>query len=206
MKKIILAVILLLSVKAFSQNADTSDYFSVGFYGAQYVSPVGDLKVVNSYINSIAVELEYVKLRNLSFYAKFLHQFTRLSDDYSYDNHPRLTDPITFREVFSFGARYYLRESLVKPFLQIGLVHERITIGPFNYKYFDYEYAIEKVGRTRIYGVYSYLLNTGVGINFKIYKKFYADFQYDLNWVLKAHDYKFNGFSTVGGLKYNITF
>ena len=204
MKKILLIVLLFLCSKIYSQSADTSDYFSVGLYGVGYSSPISDLKNSNDVVSGIGIEAEYVKSKSLSFYAKFIHQFTSLSNNFNYYDLPVLSDPTTYREIFAFGARYYLRDNLVKPYFQLGLVHERIYIGTFLYNYHDYETGIVKTARTSRYGIYSYLLNTGVGISFKIYKRLYADFQYDLNWILKAKDYRYNGFTTVGGLKYNI--
>ena len=47
-------------------------------------------------------------------------------------------------------------------------------------------------------------MNIGVGFNVKISKKFSFDMKYDLNKSLENTSYSFNGFSVLGGIKYNL--
>jgi hypothetical protein len=201
MKKIILGVLLLLSVKSFSQNADTSDYFRVGLYGGSFISPYNELTEKNKYVNSICLEAEYVKFKNLSFYVRGLYQFSELNHDY-YSSSVIVEKPQNYRMAISFGGRYFLAEKNIKPYLQVGLNHETNFIGAYTiiYNYGNEIYYDSYKASWR----YFYSLNFGVGLDVKISKKFSADIHYDLYRNFNTTYDNFGGFSVLAGLKYNI--
>ncbi|MBS1515747.1 MAG: hypothetical protein JSS63_11990 [Bacteroidetes bacterium] len=107
--------------------------------------------------------------------------------------------------IISFGGRYYVRkEGNVKPYLQLGINQE--TQFQENTKV-EYLYPDGGKGSVTYYdgGYYFYyFMNIGVGFNVKISKKFSFDMKYDLNKSLENTSYSFNGFSVLGGIKYNL--
>ena len=197
MKKIIVLFCVLISLKAFSQNADTSDFFRVGLYGGSLVSPSYTLVEKNKYLNSISLETEYVKFKFLSFYVRGIYQFTNLYLDNNYET--LVETPSHYHIAVSFGAKYYLADKNIKPYLKLGLNHET--------DYID-SYTVFYNGggsyNTRGNWNYYYSLNFGVGLNVRLNNKFSADIQYDLyRNFLTEYDY-FRGFSVLAGIKYNI--
>ncbi|MCX6165035.1 MAG: hypothetical protein NTU73_09315 [Ignavibacteriae bacterium] len=200
MKKIIFVFLLLITIKGFSQDADSSDYFRVGLYGGYYASPYSELWGKNNSINSIAFEFEYVKLKNLAFYGRGVYQFTNLLD--KKDHCIIGKSPDTYRIAYSFGARYYLKEKEIKPYFQLGLNSETDFIG--DYSYYDQNSFLNY--KVRKYSNYFYSLNIGAGLDIKIYKKIYFDFHYDLYRVFRNENSTFEGQFFLAGLKYNIVY
>jgi hypothetical protein len=202
MKKLFLLLFLLLTGSAFSQNADTSDYFRIGLYGGSYISSHEGLVEKNKYFNSIALEAEYMQLKNLGFYVRGIYEFTDL---YNYENYYYyLNNPSRYRIATSFGIRYYLRDKNVKPYLQLGLNHETNYVDSYSYYY---DYSGEKYYHShQAYWSYYYSLNFGVGLNVKLCKKFSADIHYDLYRVFQGENSTFSGFSVLAGIKYNIVY
>jgi len=203
MKKLILGVLLLLSVKTFSQNADTSDYFRVGLYSGSYIASgyYNLLVEKNKYVNSICLETEYVKFKNLSFYVRGLYQFSDLNSDYFY-NAFLVEKPQNYRIAISFGGRYFLTEKNIKPYLQAGLNHETDFVGPYTIFYYSGNSTYYDTYKARWY--YNYSINFGVGFDVKINKKFSADIHYDLYRNFHESYDNFGGYSILAGLKYNI--
>ncbi|MFA5404495.1 MAG: hypothetical protein WC358_06135 [Ignavibacteria bacterium] len=203
MKKLILILLLLLSIKSFSQDADTSDYFRIGLYSGSYISSHSGLVEKNKYFNSVALEAEYMQLKNLSFYVRGIYEITEI---YNYGNYYfYLNNPPKYRLVTSFGAKYYLKEKNIRPYLQLGLNQETNYIGSYTYYNFDdlgekHYYLYEENWN------YYYSLNFGVGLNVKLYKKLSADIHYDLYRVFQGEYSTFYGFSILAGLKYNILY
>lgn len=201
MKKLILVLFMLGTVIGFSQNADTSDYFRVGLYGGSLISPSYHIVEKNKYLNSVAIEAEYVKLKNLSFYVRGIYQFSRLNSDWFYSS-TVIEMPQNYHIAVSFGSRYFLAEKNIRPYLQIGLNHETDYIGSFSYYYYSgneinyYTYNQN--------WIYYYSLNFGIGLDIKINKKLSADIHYDLYRNFYEDYDSFKGFSVLAGLKYNI--
>lgn len=201
MKKIILGVFLLLSIKCFPQNADTSDFFRVGLYGGSLISPYTELVEKNKYINSICLEAEYVKYKNLSFYVRGLYQFSELNPDY-FSTSVIVEKPQNYRMAISFGGRYFLAEKKIRPYFQVGLNHETDYTGAYTVIYnYGNEIHYENY---RASWRYYYSLNFGVGLDVKLSKKFSADIHYDLYRNFYNEYDNFGGFSVLVGLKYNI--
>lgn len=99
-------------------------------------------------------------------------------------------DAAHYKIEVGFGSRYYLnKNSNVKPYLQLGINQQTEYI---NYSYWGPTYD------------YRYFMNLGVGFNVKISKKFSFDMKYHLNKSLENTSYSFNGFSVLGGIKYNL--
>lgn len=199
MKKLFLGVLLLLSLKAFPQNADTSDFFRIGIFSGDFNSANNQLKGVNNYFNSVSVEVEYVKYKNLSFYFRSIYEFTELLnyyEEYTYNNSPK-----TYRLINSFGVKYYLSERYLKPYLKLGINREYDYIGDYSYYQTRYPEMVTKYSK---YWYYSTMINFGVGIQLKLAKNLSADLNYDIYRVMNYdHDY-FLGHSVLAGLKYNI--
>lgn len=186
------------------------DYFTIGLYTGSYIG-MGTQIEKNFYFNSIAAEIEYVKFRDLSLYARGIYQFSNVKiPNYIYYGAPYGTqylyyEPSHYKMVISFGGRYYVRkEGKVRPYLQLGINQE--TQFQENTKV-DYLYPDGSKGYITYYdGGYDfyYFMNIGVGFTVKISNKFTFDMKYDLNKSLDKKSYSFNGFSVLGGIKYNL--
>jgi len=197
----------LTSLNLFAQRKDTSDYFAVGIFGGTYIgqSPPQES---NRYLNSAALEFEYFKFRELSFYLQGLYEFTES------DRRPpfiiplgypvrHVHEPDSYRINISFGGRYYLRNKDINPFFQLGLNHETNYIGRYNsYEFSDGEDHSFQNG----YYFYRLSVNLGVGLSIKLSNLFKLEFKYDLyrSIVNSGHRDGFTGFSFLGGLKYNL--
>ncbi|MDD5363131.1 MAG: hypothetical protein PHN88_13440 [Ignavibacteria bacterium] len=197
MKKLIIVSLLVLYSTGYAQFKDTSDYFTVGIYGGSYIGEK-PLYEPNHYLNSLGLELEYVKSDNLSFFARGLYQFTGNDIKYMFDryNSDYITDvknPATYRLSISLGARYYLRKQNVNPYFQFSLNHETSFIDNYSYKIGNLLFTNN--------GWYSYHYSAalGAGLNIKLSKRLLFDFQYDLYRDLEGN--KFIAFSAIGGFK-----
>jgi hypothetical protein len=209
MKKLFLLLFLLLTGSAFTQDADTSDYFRIGLYGGSYIAQF-PLYEKNQFANSIALETEYVKFKNLSFYIKGLYEFTNvnLNNLYKYYDYNILSSdpPNSYRLLISLGGRYYLREKNIRPYLQLGINHESDYISDFTY-YYDFGRGYKSNIYSQKCGWFYFLsMNIGVGVNIKLSKNLCADIQYDIQRNLEDKGYTFQGFSVLAGLKYNIIY
>lgn len=204
MKNLFVVLFLLISFNVFSQSsADSCDYFRVGLYGGSYINGHEGLVEKNKLFNSIALEAEYVKLKNLAFYIRCIYEFTKTN--YGYDDYYiYLNKPMTYRFAISFGGRYYLRERNIRPYFQVGFNHETNYRGSYSYyheepgNYFFYS--------NPEYWSYYYALNIGVGLDIKIYKNLSADIKYDLYKIYKGRNSEFDTFSVLAGVKYNLIF
>lgn len=203
MKKLFVILFLLLSVRVFSQDADSCDYFSIGIFGGSYISGNFYLAERNKYQNTIALDAEYLKTRNLAFYVRGLYEFTE-DINYSKYDYTYLNEPATYRFLMTFGARYYLRDKNVRPYFEIGLNQETNYRGPYSVtttrsNYYNFNtYSSE--------WVYYYSINFGVGLNVKIYKKLSADIKYDLYKEYQVEHSYFKNYSVLAGIKYNLFF
>lgn len=201
MKKIILVLFLLLSVKGFSQDADSSDFFRIGLYSGNYSSTSNGIKGQNSYFNSIALEVEYIKFKNVAVYFRSIYEFTDLFDYYI--GYTYLNSPKSYRSVNSFGVKYIIGERNIKPYLKLGLNQEITFVG--DYSYYETSFP-QNITRFSEFWYYIYSLNIGIGLNVKIAKNLSADINYDLYRIMGyEHDY-FYGRSVLAGFKYNIIY
>lgn len=199
MKNIILILFLLLFSKGYSQNKDTSDYFTAGIIGGSYIGQ-GHLYEVNNLFNSLGVELEYFKTENLSFFAKGLFEFTGNDVRNLYDIPDEIIltnviNPDTYRIIVNFGARYYLRKKNVNPYLQFSLSQESNYIGSLSYVQNGWNEWKKKPGYD-----YNYYAVIGLGFNIKLCKRILFDFQYDIYRDLEGN--KFKAFSAISGFKF----
>lgn len=202
MKKIFVTLFMFLSIYAYTQDADTSDFFRVGLYGGSYINEHSGLVEKNKYFNSIALEIEYMKLRNLSFYVRGIYENV---ERYVYDgNYQYLNVPIVYRLSTSFGAKYYLKEKNIRPYFQLGLNQETDYISSYTFYY--YENGEKKTYTQRENWDYYYSLYIGVGCDIKLYKKFSADIHYDLYRILEGKYSRYDTFSILAGIKYNIVY
>jgi hypothetical protein len=207
MKKLFVVVILFYTSISFSQDADTSDYFRFGLYGGSYISQY-PLYERNKYINSIALETEYVKLKNLSFYIKSIFEFTGSDISVIYNDYSpylvTIKSPDTYRLAMSFGGKYYLKEKNIRPYFQLGINHQTDCLSDHSY-YYNYGRGITS-DTTKIRGYYKYFfsVNIGAGLNINLCKKLSLDIQYDLYRSLQEHYSTFQGFSVLAGIKYSI--
>jgi hypothetical protein len=191
-----------------------NDYFTIGLYGGSYMAKY-PLYEKNRFLNSVSLELEYFKFKDLSLYLRAVNEFTQ-TDLYALEgfttpqNLLSFKEPSTNRFVISFGGRYYLNspsKRKISPYLQLGMNHESNYIGEYSYIYNLYRYTISP------YYLYRFAANLGVGVNVKIAKKFSFDIKYDIYKTLgrsREDSYYvgstpgFNGFSVLAGIKYNL--
>lgn len=212
MKKIYLFLLFLLISqslllsKIYAQENNESDYLAIGIFGGAYLGN-HPLYQTNSYLNSIAIEAEYFKFSDLSFYVQGLYEFTptdvktlfEISNAYPVSV---IEKPETYRLNISFGGRYYLRKKNVNPFFQFGINHEVNHIGRYNY-------SIELLKYTEYYqseGYYIYKLsaNIGVGLSVKMSKEFNIELKYDIYKSIIREEIEFTAYSVLAGLKYNM--
>lgn len=211
MKKIVLFILvlnILIFSEMFAQKKDTSDYFLVGLYTGSYFGNF-PLYPENDIINSIAIECEYFKFCNLSFYFQGLYQFTdsdinklfkpKYGAPYTYTT---IQKPETYRLNFSFGGRYYLRKMIVNPFFQFGVNHEINYISEYYYQIDLFEYIIHSYGIDNYF--YRLSTNLGVGLNFKLNQKFSMEVKYDIYKTIFQSNDDFVGYSLLGGIKYTL--
>lgn len=202
MKKLFLILFFLLTANAFSQDADTSDYFRIGLYGGTYISSHEGVVERNMYFNSIGLEAEYVKLKYLSIYIRSFYEITEL---HNFDTHYQvfLNNPTTYRYMTSFGAKYYLREKNVKPYFQLAFNHEANYVGSYTLQNLSgNNILVYKTG----YWSHYYSLYFGIGIDIKLYKNISTDIHYDIYRVFRNESSSFSGFSVLAGIKYNIVY
>ncbi len=204
MKYFFTIFIILFSINAFSQDADSSDYFRAGIYGGMYI-PNSNFYVDTKLSNTISIEAEYIKTNNIAFYLRGLFE---KKPYYSYTDVLYVDKPVNYRLVISFGGRYYLNRKNIRPYVQIGLNQETNFTGKESYYY-------TSEGVTRYYSYssqreYSYSVNFGLGLDIKILKKFSAVAEYNLYRVYTNVDDEkipiFRTFSILAGIKYNLTF
>lgn len=221
MKKLFLVLFLLITVNLYSQDWDNDDegrrdnkhhehneykkdYFTVGLFTGSYIGQ-GNQTEKNFYFNALSTEIEYVKFRDLSLYARGIYQFSNTRAPYTSVPYSSYTQPFHYKMIISFGGRYYARkEGKVRPYLQLGINQEtqfekETTI---TYTYPDGTQATSLLSNGG-YNFY-YFMNIGVGFTVKISKRFNFDFKYDLNKSLERKIQGFNGFSVLAGLKYNL--
>ncbi len=204
MKKLFVIIFFLITVNVFSQGADSCDYFRIGLYGGMYSTQnATDIEGNNQYLNSVALEGEYVQSRNFAFFIRGIYEFTQIPQN-SNGSFTYIDAPSSSRIVFTFGARYYLRDKNIKPYFQIGLNQETnyksaysyTYISPGNYEYHSYNSE----------WYYNYSLNFGVGLNVKLFKNISADVKYDLYKVFSGEYSYFNRYSVIAGIKYNLIY
>lgn len=180
------------------------DFYTVGLYSGSYIG-LGSQSEKNFYFNSIAAEIEYVKFRDLSLYARGIYQFSDVSEPLLYIPNSTYEQPFHYKMIISFGGRYYVRkEGKVRPYLQLGINQETQFQKETVVKYTNPDgtessYTVSGGG----YNFY-YFMNIGIGFNVKISKRFNIDFKYDLNKSIERKVSGFNGFSVLAGLKYNL--
>lgn len=189
-----------------AQRKDVSDYFSIGLFGGTYVGQF-PLYGENDFVNSVAIEAEYFKFSDLSFYMQGLYEFTgsdlRKLYHISYGFPLSITQkPETYRLNVSFGGRYYLRTKDVNPFFQFGINQEVNYIG-------KYSYQIDRIDYIAYYfneGYYFYNLsaNLGVGLNIRVSEKFSLELKYDLYKSILKDQNDYTGYSVLGGIKYHL--
>jgi hypothetical protein len=117
MKKLIIISLLFLYSTGYSQYKDTSDYFTLGIYGGSFQGN-GYLNPNNNFINSVAAEIEYFKLSDMSFSFNILYQFSNYKYPFKY------TDTRSYKIVPSLIFKYYLRKKSISPYLQAGILYE----------------------------------------------------------------------------------
>ena len=218
MKKILTVLLFLSTLNLFAQDWDEEeherdhhkrnpykkDFFTVGLYTGSYIGQ-GTQTEKNFYFNSIAAEIEYVKFRDLSMYARGIYQFSNVSAPFVYLPNSTYEQPFHYKMIISFGGRYYVRkEGKVRPYFQLGINQEtqfqkQTVVKYTNPDGTEYTSVISNGG----YHFY-YFMNIGVGFTVNISKRFNIDFKYDLNKSIERKVSGFNGFSVLAGLKYNL--
>lgn len=183
--------------------------FSIGLYGGGHVSSA--FNSLYGPVNSIAAEIEFKKSPSWRFFVKGLYEITpsdvtllynyQMPDDFVITN---VQNPKTFIFLFNFGARYFLDDAKVSPYLQAGLSNEVAYTG-------DYQYTMETTNgdtvsyyKSKSYYNYYHLLDLGVGVNIKLSHKFSLDLQYDLYPYIGKLDYFYGGYSALAGLKFTL--
>lgn len=231
MKNFLLLILLLFSINLFAQDWDDdrhgkdrkhhgkneyrSNFFTVGLYAGTYIGKY-PLYERNRFVNSISIEIEYFKFKDLSAYVRAINQFSK-TDLHALEGYTgnqaalAFQEPSTNRFVVSFGARYYLAKSRnkVNPYMQLGINHEVNYIGQYSYIY----NGIPFTSSNEFY-LYRYSVNIGVGVNVKLGKRFSLDAKYDIykslgrvrdqDYNYRGHTSGFNGFSLLAGIKYNL--
>ena len=232
MRKILLILFAFLSLNLFAQDRDNKDgrkdrkhhkkgeysrdYFTVGLYTGSYIAKY-PLFEKNRFVNSISLEIEYFKFKDLSLYLRGINEFTT-ANLYSLEGYTGNQEALSFKEpstnriVVSFGGRYYLNSPAkrkVSPYLQLGINHEANYVGQYSYIYNGSLYTT-----STDYYLYRLSANIGVGFNVKLGKRFSLDMKYDIYKSLgriRDQDYNyrgetsgFNGFSAFAGIKYRL--
>lgn len=189
-----------------AQNKEINDYFAIGVFGGTYVGQF-PLNGKNNILNSVAIEGEYFKFSDLSFYVQGLYQFT-ISDVRKLFKIPRefpvtvIQKPETYRLNISFGGKYYLRSKSVNPFFQFGINQEVNYIGKFDYQTDLFQYI--RYSYSEGYYFYRLSLNLGVGISLKLTNKVKLELKYDLYKSIIKSGIDYNGYSVLGGIKYDL--
>jgi hypothetical protein len=211
MRKLFIAIFLLYSSVSFSQYENTDDYFSIGLYGGNYFARL-PIYPSNKYLSSISAELEFHKSDVLSIFGRGIYVFTGNDPRIMYLESKDWTittigDPNPQRAVFLIGGKYYLRTKNINPYIQLGLSEEITDIKEFEYIKEYYlnghlmEGHIQWVGKESRFTLSVF---AGVGLSFKLSKKFTFDFDYNLYQDIEKVDGQFLGHSVFGGIKYNL--
>jgi hypothetical protein len=228
MKKILLAVLFLISSNLFPQDWNDNhgehgkrhkdhhkknDYFTIGLYTGTYIGK-GPVKGMNAFFNSVSSEIEYFKFRDLSLVVRGTYQFSTVTlyDMLGVNEGPDviLNEPYTYKLNISINGRYYLGKRKVKPYLQTGINQETNFINNYTVTY-GQGTAATVISYNRSYD-YRYSINFGVGFNVKLGSRFAFDMKYDIYKTLGRNSRNFNregsngfnGFSVLAGLKYNL--
>jgi opacity protein-like surface antigen len=197
-------LISLLGTNLLAQKNNSSDYFAIGIYSGSYIGQ-RPLYEKNSFINLAAIEVEYFKFTDLSFYLQGFYQFTgndvrRLNGLPARYSLSEVKNPTTYRVNISFGGRYYLRDKTVNPFFQAGLSHETNYIGRYSYRITYSGSSIYEFAAGRY--IYNLSVDLGAGVSVRVSDRVKLELKYDLYKSITKSSNEFTGFSVLGGVKF----
>jgi hypothetical protein len=188
---------------------DSGSRFSISLYGGGHVSSA--FNVTYGPLNSIAAEIEFKKSESWGFFVKGLYEITptdvallynyQIPDNFVIVNSK---DPRTFVFLFNFGARYYLTNEKISPYLQGGFSTEIAYTGDYQYSIYSTYGDILSTFKNKAYYDYYHLLDLGIGANIKLSQKLSIDLQYDIYPYIGKLSYFNGGYSALAGLKFNL--
>ena len=206
MKKIISAILILLSGSLFAQE-NNEDYFQIGVYGGEYQSFASPFYEPSYVINTIGIELENIKSKHIGFYVKASYQNTyneiqKLLDlpPFTYD----YKNPRMYRFILNFGVKYYTRMKSPQIYFNLGLSHENLSVGEYSYTVSD-PMSSAVYGRSSGSHQYNKLfIDCGTGLKFKLSNKISLDLQYSFGINFEKRYNTISSNTILAGIKYTL--
>ncbi|MBN8571464.1 MAG: outer membrane beta-barrel protein [Ignavibacteria bacterium] len=190
--------------RKYKKDRNKENYFSIGLLGGEYQNFKSPFYEPSYVMNALAIELEYNKNKNFSFFVKGIYQNTYndikkmawLSND-ALD----IKDPLTYRVIMDFGAKYYTGNKNPRLYFQLGLSHDMLSVGKYSYNYtFEgvvYQHNVEG----RQYNNLS--IDAGAGLKIRISRKISIDLQYDVYKSLSSQHIGLFANGMLAGVKYD---
>ncbi len=198
---------LVLATDSFSQCADSTGHYSFALFGGTFIGYQKD-DIINDFLNSVTLEMEYRKSENWAFFANATYTFTdgdlkTMLPEYNLGEYVITQNPAHHIGKIDLGGRYYLSSAKVNTYINFGISHHFEYIGPYKIEIHNYPGSepikLEKSDKDWFYGISAF---AGAGLNIKLSKKFNLEFQYNLYRNIEKSDGNMRGFTVQSGLRY----